>query len=69
MHSVTYCIFLPLKEFCREHSEGSQPMPYYETSLEPMDCVFIAFQEIVARPLINDYIVSECSICSVCVIE
>jgi len=32
-------------------------MPYYETSLEPKDCVFIAFQEIVARPLINDYIV------------
>lgn len=33
-------------------------MPYYETALEPMDCVFIAFQEIVARPLINEYMVS-----------
>ncbi len=39
-------------------SEGSHPMPYYETALEPMDCVFIAFQEVVARPLINEHIVS-----------
>lgn len=42
------------------HSEGPQPMPYYETSIEPMECAFIAFQEIVARPLINEYIVSSC---------
>ena len=59
LHTLFYFLYYsPLKEFCREHSEGSQPMPYYETSLEPMDCVFIAFQEIVARPLINDYTVS-----------
>ncbi len=40
------------------HNESAQPMSYYETSTEPMDCAFIAFQEIVARPLINEYIVS-----------
>ena len=34
-------------------------MPYYETSTELNDSILLAFQEIMARPLINDYVVSK----------
>ena len=39
------------------HSNGSSPTPYYETALSPSDSIFIAFQEIMARPLINNFLV------------
>jgi len=34
-------------------------MPYYETSVEHEDSILLAFQEIMARPLINEYVVRE----------
>ena len=55
-----------IKEFCCEHSEGTQTIPYYETALVPSDSIFVAFQEIIARPLINDYVVSLCVCLLVC---
>lgn len=39
------------------HSNGSSPTPYYETALNPSESIFIAFQEILARPLINNFLV------------
>ena len=32
-------------------------MLYYETSVEHGDSILLAFQEIMARPLINEYVV------------
>ncbi len=60
--SLSTLPFLPLslsytKGFCQRCCDGSSPLPYYETALHPSDSIFIAFQEIVARPLINQYVV------------
>lgn len=46
------------QEFCRKHSGSASPIPYYETSTKFPDSILLAFQEIMARPLINDYVVS-----------
>lgn len=49
-----------LQGFCQEHSGNAVPLPYYETSTKFCDSILLAFQEIMARPLINDYVVSDC---------
>ncbi len=52
-----------LQEFCQQHrqqSGNSAPIPYYETSTKFRDSIVLAFQEIMARPLINEYVVSFC---------
>lgn len=64
---ISHYIQSLIEEFCCEHNEGTQTIPYYETALLPSDSIFIAFQEIIARPLINDYVVSECVWLSVAV--
>lgn len=51
------CLFLS-QAFCQHYTEGSGCLPYYETCFNPSDSIVIAFQEIVARPLIHDYLVS-----------
>jgi hypothetical protein len=43
--------------FCEAWPQGSVPLPYYETGLDPPDSILFAFQEIVGRPLIDDFVV------------
>ena len=47
------------QEFCSKHSGNAKPIPYYETSTVLSETIPLAFKEIMARPLINDYVVSE----------
>lgn len=51
-------VVLHCQEFCSKHSGNTKPIPYYETSTMISDTIALAFQEIMARPLINDYVVS-----------
>lgn len=51
--------FPPLQQnFCQKYSGSSSAIPYYETSTNFGESIRLAFQEIMARPLINEYVVS-----------
>ena len=55
------------QQFCKTWPQGAIPLPFYETGLDPPDSIMFAFQEILAKPLINDYVVCRvttwCSLC------
>lgn len=44
-------------DFCARHSGNGVPLPYYETSTDFPEAILLVFQEIMARPLINDYVI------------
>ncbi len=59
VHCHVHCLtaYVLFQDFCRKQSGSTNPIPYYETSTKFTDSILLAFQEIMARPLINDYVV------------